>query len=120
MTGQNAASHAIEPQSCLGGLRNVVEPPPCGCEHLGHDVGDIGLHIHTAHRVGLDVQVMLLVELAEAAFSLGKSVVSTHLLLLLTLVRRYMLVHGRQRPRSFADARKALKGRKAAPLRAGR
>src|SRR5580692_11360654 len=90
MTSQNAASHTIEPQSCLKGWGNVVEPAPCGCEHLGHDVRDIGPHLQAADRVCLDVQVMLLVELAEAVFSLGISVVSTHRLLLLTLVRRYM------------------------------
>jgi hypothetical protein len=107
VASQNAASHAVEPQSRLRGRGNVVEPPPCGCEHLGHDVCDIGLHLQAADRVCLDVQVMILVQLAEAAFSLCISVVSTHLLLLLTLVHRYMLVHGRQRSRTFADRAKS-------------
>src|ERR1700730_1168938 len=70
LPGDHAPRYAIEPQPVIRRGRYVVQPPPGGREHVGNDVGHVGLSIHSPHRVRLERAVIFLVERAETAFSL--------------------------------------------------
>jgi hypothetical protein len=66
VVGHDPPGHAVEPQPCLGVIRQVVEPAPGGQEGLGDDIGRVIGILGTAQHVPEDRAAVFCIHRLEA------------------------------------------------------